>query len=140
MTLYEVQARKWENGWELRVDGAGQTWSPSLDDAEARVREHIQSAGASKGAVHVTLVPRVDDDTDRLALEARRAVAAADEATRDAVSKTRDAVQGMSAAGLPPNDIARILEISPGRLAELTAESAPDGRDEPRLPQRRRRQ
>lgn len=139
MTLYEVQARKWENGWELRVHGAGQTWSPSLDDAESRVREHIQSSAAPKGAVHVTLVPRVDDDTDRLALEARRAVAAADEATRDAVSKMRDAVQGLSAAGLPLNDIARILELSPDRLTEMTSEGPTDSRDEPRLPQRRRR-
>lgn len=120
MALYEVHARKWENGWELRIEGLSLTWSPSLDDAEARAREHIcTSLGVQESAVHIDLVPRVNDSLDQLALETRRAVYDADEAMRGAAAKTREAVYSLADAGLSSTDIARFLGVSQERLAEL---------------------
>jgi hypothetical protein len=135
--LYEVQARKWENAWELQIEGAGQLWSPSLADAEARAREHIVSTtGVAEAEVHVTLVPEVDDETDRLALEARRAVGDADDAHHVASVKTREVVRRLAAAGLSQEDIARFLEIPWARLAELIYDPSEQRRAE--LPKRRR--
>lgn len=137
MKLYEVQARKWENGWELQIEGAGQLWSPSLADAEVRAREHIvNTTHAKESDVHVTLIPEVDDDTDRLALEARRAVGDADDALQVASVKTREVVRRLRSAGLSHEDIARFLEIPRARLAELIHDPSEKRRAE--LPQRRR--
>lgn len=140
MALYRVQARKWENGWELQVDGAGQAWSPSLADAEARAREHIaNSADVTESSVHIELVSQVDEDTDRLALEARRSVHNADKAMRVAEAKTREVVQRLNNVGLSSDDTSRYLELPAERIAELTAETGPAKPEESSLPQRRRR-
>ncbi|GAB3205412.1 hypothetical protein ACQEU5_01705 [Marinactinospora thermotolerans] len=121
MALYEVHARKWENGWELRVDGVGVTWSPTLADAESRAREYIAGqAELAEEQVHIDLLPRVSDELDRLALEARRALHEADEALRGATAKTRQAVAGLTAAGLTLVDISHYLGLSPQRITQLT--------------------
>jgi hypothetical protein len=40
---YEVAAHRWENGWELRIEGVGVTQSRTLLDAEAMTRDYISS-------------------------------------------------------------------------------------------------
>lgn len=40
---FSVQAKRWAGGWELHVDGVGVTQSGTLDDAEAMVRDYIES-------------------------------------------------------------------------------------------------
>ncbi|MDS1269569.1 hypothetical protein RIF23_04565 [Lipingzhangella sp. LS1_29] len=121
MALYEVHARKWQNAWELRVEGLGLTWSPTLIDAESRAREHIASSlGVSEGSIHVDLVPRVSDELDQLALEARRTVHEAEEAQRVAAAKAREAVARLTDAGLSPADISRFLGLPQERITRLT--------------------
>ncbi|GAA3735186.1 hypothetical protein HDA32_003957 [Spinactinospora alkalitolerans] len=120
MALYEVHARKWENGWELRVEGVGVTWSPTLGDAESRAREYISTQlELDERAIHLDLVPQVSDDLDQLVLETRRAVHDADEAMRGAAAKTREAVYGLSDAGLTLTDISQYLGLSRQRLEQL---------------------
>lgn len=41
---YEVHAKRWAHGWELHIDGVGVTQSRTLDDAEAMVRDYVESA------------------------------------------------------------------------------------------------
>lgn len=43
MTAYTVTAKRWEHGLELHIDGIGVTQSRTLDDAEAMVRDYIES-------------------------------------------------------------------------------------------------
>ncbi|GLU46179.1 hypothetical protein [Nocardiopsis ansamitocini] len=120
MALYEVQARKWENGWELRVTDVGVTWSPSLGDAESRAREFIATQlERDERTIHLDLVPHVSDDLDQLAVEARRALHTADEAMRGAAAKTKEAVYGLTDAGLSANDISNYLGLSAQRLEQL---------------------
>lgn len=120
MALYKVHARKWENGWELRVDDVGVTWSPTLGDADSRAREFIASQLAQdEHTVHIDLHPHVSETLDQLAVETRRALHTADEAMRGATAKAREAVNGLAAAGLSPNDIAQYLGVSQQRLEQL---------------------
>ncbi|KUP96066.1 hypothetical protein [Thermobifida cellulosilytica] len=120
MALYEVRARKWENGWELRVPDVGVTWSPTLGDAPARAREFISAQlDREERTVHVDLQPHVSEELDQLAVEARRALHIADEAVRTASAKLREIVQGLSAAGLPLPDVAQYLGVPQQRLEEL---------------------
>lgn len=120
MALYEVHARKWENGWELRIADVGVTWSPSLVEASARAKEFIcAQLSLDERTVHIELQPQVTKDLDQLAVEVRRAVHMADEATRVAAIKVREIVQGLIEAGLSPPDIAQYLEVPQSRLEEL---------------------
>lgn len=120
MALYEVRARKWENGWELQVADVGVTWSPSLVEASARAKEFVcAQLSLDERTVHIDLQPQVNKDLDQLAVEARRAVHMADEATRIATVKVREIVQGLTEAGLSLPDIAQYLEVPQRRLEEL---------------------
>ncbi|MEY9213147.1 hypothetical protein NI17_002200 [Thermobifida halotolerans] len=120
MALYEVHARKWENGWELRIADVGVTWSPTLGDACSRAREFISTQLArEERTVHVDLQPHVSEDLDQLAVEARRALHIADEAARTASAKIKEIAYGLSEAGLSPSDIAQYLGVPQQRLEEL---------------------
>ncbi|GAA3735628.1 hypothetical protein [Salinactinospora qingdaonensis] len=120
MGLYEVDARKWENGWQLRIRDVGVTWSPTLGDAETRAREYISAnLDVAEENIHIDLLPRVSASLDQLALETRRAVHDADEAMRGAAAKTRDAVDGLTDAGLTPADISHYLGLSQQRIRQL---------------------
>lgn len=48
---FTVHANRWENGWELHIDGVGVTQSFNLDDADRMVRDYI-----------ATLTGRTDTD------------------------------------------------------------------------------
>lgn len=123
MALYEVHARKWENGWELRVPDVGVTWSPTLGEAPSRAREFICAQLArEERTVHVDLQPHVNEELDQLAVEARRALHIADEAVRTASAKVRELVHGLSGAGLAPPDIAQYLGVPHSRLEELVGD------------------
>lgn len=43
MSKYRVTAVRWERGWELHIDGEGVTQSHTLDDAEAMVRDYLET-------------------------------------------------------------------------------------------------
>jgi hypothetical protein len=40
-TQYTVVAKRWEQGWELHIEGVGVTQSDTLDDAELMARDLI---------------------------------------------------------------------------------------------------
>lgn len=120
MALYEVHARKWENGWELRIADVGVTWSPTLGDAYSRAKEFISTQLAlEERTVHVDLQPHVSEELDQSAVEARRALHIADEAVHTASAKVKEIVYGLSEAGLSPSDISQYLGVPQQRLEEL---------------------
>jgi hypothetical protein len=41
LMAYNVIAKRWEQGWELHIDGIGVTQSRLLSDAEAMVRDYL---------------------------------------------------------------------------------------------------
>lgn len=56
---YEVEARRWEHGWELHVAGVGVTQSRTLDAAERTVRDYIESlTGADCAAADIVIRSR----------------------------------------------------------------------------------
>ena len=42
--VYRARAMRWEDGWELHVEGVGATQVSSLDAAERQVRDYIETA------------------------------------------------------------------------------------------------
>ncbi|MDA8368569.1 MAG: hypothetical protein M0026_01690 [Nocardiopsaceae bacterium] len=123
MALYEVHARKWQNGWELQIGDVGVTWSPTLRGAVARAREHISAhLPAEEHDVEIRVLPTVGDDLDRVAQETRTALEEAEEALRVASAKTRQAVYRLTNAGLSTDDVSHLLGLSPDQLHELVAD------------------
>ncbi|GAA1119079.1 hypothetical protein [Nocardiopsis composta] len=120
MGPFIVHARKWQDGWELRIVGAGVTWSPDLAQACPRARAFIGDPEA-----RVEVIPTVDDETDRLILDARGAVDGADAARRSAAGAVRGAMRRLAEAGVAEDDAARLLGVPLPRLHALAAEGAP---------------
>lgn len=61
MTTYVTHARRWESdsdgGWELYVDGVGVTQVDHLNDAEAQVRDFIETiSGESAQSCEVRIL------------------------------------------------------------------------------------
>ncbi len=120
VTTYSVTARHWKRGWELHIDGVGVTQSHSLADAEAMVRDYIESlTGADTSDAAIVITPEVGDGLDERARSAREAIAAADRATREAAAQSRKVARDLSRAGLSGRDIAAILKVSAQRVSQL---------------------
>ena len=118
----QVHARRWQDGWELRIVGHGVTWAPDLASAPRQARAF---AGAPRA--RVMTVPTVDDQRDRLVLRARQALDAAEEARVRAVAAAGRALRALADAGVADDDAARLLGVPEPRLAEWAERSAPRG-------------
>jgi hypothetical protein len=120
MTTYNVIARHWKRGWELHIEGIGVTQCRSLAEAEAMVRDYVESlTGAAVGDAVVVITPEVGGGLDEQARAAREATAAADRATRAAAAQSRRSARDLRAAGLSGRDIAAILRVSAQRVSQL---------------------
>jgi hypothetical protein len=120
MTTYNVTAKHWKRGWELHIEGVGVTQCKGLAEAEAMVRDYVESltgAGASDATVVVT--PEVGNGLDEQVRAAREAVAAADLATREAAAKSRKVARDLRQSGLSGRDIAVVLRVSAQRVSQL---------------------
>jgi hypothetical protein len=120
---YSVRAKRWEHGWELHIDGVGVTQSHSLRDAEMMARDlisrRIEVAADSFG---VDITPEIGGGLDERTRAARAAVAAADNAQRQAAAQSRDTARRLQQAGLTGRDIAAVLQVSPQRVSQLLKE------------------
>jgi DNA-directed RNA polymerase specialized sigma subunit len=120
MTRYDVTARHWKHGWELRIDGVGVTQSRNLAEAQTMVRDYVESlTGADANDAVVVIRTEVGDGLDEEARAAREAVAAADKATRDAAARSRKVARDLRQAGLSGRDIAAVLQVSAQRVSQL---------------------
>ncbi|MGH3245007.1 MAG: hypothetical protein ACRDOI_02150 [Trebonia sp.] len=120
MTTYNVSARHWKRGWELHIDGVGVTQCRILAEAEAMVRDYVESLTGEDITNSVVLIaPEVGGGLDEQAQAAREAVVAADLATREAAAQSRKAARDLRDAGLSGRDIAAILRVSAQRVSQL---------------------
>lgn len=120
MTAYNVTAKHWKRGWELHIEGVGVTQCRSLAEAEAMVRDYVESlTGTDTRSAEVVITPCVGNGLDEQARAAREAVVAADQATREAAAKSRKAARDLREAGLSGRDIAAILRVSAQRVSQL---------------------
>ena len=60
MQTYHVRAKRWEHGWELRIEGIGVTQSRTLWDAQDMARDLISRREDLPGnAFTVTVTPEI---------------------------------------------------------------------------------
>lgn len=120
MSTYTVTAKRWQHGWELHIDRVGVTQSRSLADAETMVRDYIAlDLEVPPDSFHVEITPEIPGSLGTELAEARRAVADAADAQREAAAKSRAAARRLKAAGLSGRDIAAVLDLSPQRVSQL---------------------
>lgn len=58
---YVVHAYRWEQGWELHIDGVGVTQSRDLEDADRMVRDYIATLTdrADTEKIKITIIPDI---------------------------------------------------------------------------------
>lgn len=116
---YRVQAKRWEHGWELHIDGVGVTQSRTLHDAEAMVRDYLEvddATDARTAEIHLHLDL---DGLEELIRDAKNQVALASFQQEAAAQAWRSVAARCRAVGLSVADTATALGISKGRVSQL---------------------
>lgn len=119
MKSYVAHARRWAHGWELHVDGIGVTQVRTLDQAEAQVRDLIETM-TDRSALEdeIELLVELGDLTSRVA-HVRGLTRQAAELQQVAAAESREVVQELRAAQLSISDIAHMMGVSRGRASQL---------------------
>ncbi len=117
MSVYTVQAVKWEHGWELHVQDVGVTQCRTLATAAQQVRDFVATMGDTDDAeVHLSVaIGGVEKDVER----ARRMTAEAIEKQHQAATESRRVARELRHAGLSVADTAAVMDISKGRVSQL---------------------
>jgi hypothetical protein len=118
---YVVEAKRWEQGWELHVEGVGVTQAKSLHSAEKRVREYISLMKAISGesTIDVEIRPQIGAALDQEVTAAREAVSELSDRQRKVAMLSRTAAKDLAESGLSGVDIAVVLDVSPQRVSQL---------------------
>ena len=122
MSEVHVTAKRWERGWELHIDGYGVTQTKSLRLADRDTRDYVELlSGARPDVVHLTTnVGKVDAHVKR----ARRKQQDAAKIQAEASALSKQVIAELAASGLSKTDIAKVLDLSPQRISQLTTASA----------------
>jgi hypothetical protein len=118
---YVVEAKRWEHGWELHVEGVGVTQSKGLNSAAKMAREYISLVEnvSDESTINVEIRPQIDDALSEEVIVARRAVHDLSERQREAAALSRTAAKDLAKSGLTGADIAVVLDVSPQRVSQL---------------------
>lgn len=118
---YKVDAKRWEHGWELHVDGVGVTQSKSLHSARRVAREYISLVEGiiDESTIDVEIRPQIDDALGQEVIAARKAVHDLGERQRAVAALSRAAAKDLAESGLSGADIAVVLDVSPQRVSQL---------------------
>jgi hypothetical protein len=118
---YAVDAKRWEHGWELHVQGLGVTQSKSLHSASRIVREYISLAEGirDESTIDVEIRPQIDNALGDEVIAARKAVHELAERQREVAALSRAAAKDLALSGLSGADIAVVLDVSPQRVSQL---------------------
>ena len=118
---YTVDAKRWEHGWELHVEGVGVTQSKSLHSAASVAREYISLAEdiSDKSTIDVEIRPQIDNALGQEVIAARKAVQELGERQREVAALSRAAARDLAESGLSGADIAVVLDVSPQRVSQL---------------------
>ena len=118
---YTVDAKRWEHGWELHVEGVGVTQSKSLHSAASVAREYISLAEdiSDESTIDVEIRPQIDNALGQEVIAARKAVQGLGERQREVAALSRAAARDLAESGLSGADIAVVLDVSPQRVSQL---------------------
>ena len=118
---YRVDARRWEHGWELHVEGVGVTQSKSLHSAARMAREYISLVEgiSDESTIDVEILPKIDAALGQEVVAARKAVHELGERQREVAALSRAAAKDLAESGLSGADIAVVLDVSPQRVSQL---------------------
>ena len=120
---YTVHARRWENGWELHIDGPrveGVTQTRGLKSAERMARDYIAlELEEPADSFDVKIVPEVGGFLGDLIKDAKTAINVAAEKASEAADKSRTAVRKLSDDGMTQTEIAQVLRVSQQRVSQL---------------------
>ena len=125
MSVYTVQAVKWEHGWELHVQDVGVTQCRTLATAAQQVRDFVATMGdtdtdtdtdTDDAEIHLSVaIGGVEKDVER----ARKMTAEAIEKQHQAATESRRVARELRHAGLSVADTAAVMDISKGRVSQL---------------------
>lgn len=118
MSGYTVKATRWTGGWELHIDGLGVTQVRTLAKAEGQARDYIETFTGEDDA-EVTIIPDLGSLAAEVA-EARKSARDAARAQEEASEKNRKVIREMRDAGLSVSDMATVMDVSRGRVSQLT--------------------
>ena len=118
---YMVDAKRWEHGWELHVQGVGVTQSKSLHSAARMAREYISLVEgiSDESTIDVEILPKIDAALGQEVVAARKAVRELGERQREVAALSRAAAKDLAESGLSGADIAVVLDVSPQRVSQL---------------------
>jgi hypothetical protein len=118
---YVVEAKRWEHGWELHVEGVGVTQSKSLGSAARMAREYISLVEtiSDESTIDVEIRPQIDAPLSEKVMAARKAVSELFDRQREVAALSRTAAKDLAESGLSGVDIAVVLDISPQRVSQL---------------------
>jgi DNA-directed RNA polymerase specialized sigma24 family protein len=103
--------------WVIDVHGYGVTQAERISDIDAMVCDYVGCMDDIEPA-HVTVETVIELPAE--VREAQRATADAAQATTAAAAKTRAAVRALKASGWQNKEIAAALEVTEGRVSQLT--------------------
>jgi len=122
VSAYNVQAVKWEHGWELHVENVGVTQCRTLATAVQQVRDFMATMldlDADDAEVRLSVaIGGVEKDVER----ARKMTAEAIDKQQQAASESRRVARELRHAGLSVADTAAVMDISKGRVSQLISQ------------------
>ena len=88
---YAVDAKRWEHGWELHVEGLGVTQSRSLHSAARMALEYISliEGISDESTIDVEIRPQIENALSKEVIAARKAVHELAERQREVASLAR---------------------------------------------------
>ena len=118
-----VTAKRWAKGWELHIDGHGVTQSKTLADAPQQVVDYLDSLhGLRVSTDDVAVSPELSKELLSEIRRARSNIRKAErELARAAAEQRRVATTLRTEAHLSVTDTAVLMEVSRGRVSQLTA-------------------
>lgn len=121
-----VAAKRWAKGWELHIEGHGVTQARTLADAPRQVADYLASLhDLDISTEDITVVPELPDELLARVHESRNDVRKAErELARAAAQQRRVAVTLRNEANLSVSDTAALMEVSRGRVSQLTSKGA----------------
>lgn len=127
MNTVTVSAQKWEQGWDLIIEGdeSRATSVQYLHDVERQVRDYLgtEESGLNHDDLSIIITPDIGSALND-AETSREATKAAAQAQQYATDKARKVASELQSQGLNVTDSAYLLDISPSRVAQLLTHNA----------------
>jgi predicted XRE-type DNA-binding protein len=116
---YSVWAKRWDEGWELHVDGVGVTQVRTLDKAYDQVVHFLETMELPVEGYRIDLRFDLEGLEDKVA-EARHLTRQAQDLQLEAAVMMRHMAHALrDERGLSVTDTAAVLGVSRGRVSQL---------------------